>query len=69
MGSIDSTRQDGAEPFHHKASHHTIFPQRTLIVCLLLALATVALYNPVTRAPSTVTRAPAGAITLSQFVE
>jgi tetratricopeptide (TPR) repeat protein len=51
MGSIDSTRQDGAEPFHHKASHHTIFPQRTLIVCLLLALATVALYNPVTRAP------------------
>jgi hypothetical protein len=54
MGSIDSTR-DGAEPRHHTnphpASHDTIFPQRKLILCLLLALATVVLYNPVTRAP------------------
>ena len=66
MGSIDSSREHGAEPPHHTTSphtssthtasphtvdSHTIFPPRKLILCLLLALATTALYNPVTRAP------------------
>ncbi len=39
--------RSGQAPPHH----HTTFSQRKLILCLLLVLATLALYNPVTRAP------------------
>jgi len=49
MESIDSTGLDGGLRLRSgqaPARHHT-----TLILCLLLVLATVALYNPVTRAP------------------
>jgi len=46
MESSEWTHRDGAEP-----RHQTTFPQRKLILCLLLVLSTIALYNPVTRAP------------------
>jgi protein O-mannosyl-transferase len=46
MEAIDLPRLKGAEP-----RRHTTFPQRNLILCLLLVLATLLLYNPVTRAP------------------
>jgi Tfp pilus assembly protein PilF len=50
MKSMDSTEQ---KPAQHAADSHIFHvPQkRRLILCLLLALATLALYNPVTRAP------------------
>src|SRR5882762_874577 len=50
MKSMDSTEQ---KPAQHPAEPYIFHdPQkRRLILCLLLALATLALYNPVTRAP------------------
>jgi Tfp pilus assembly protein PilF len=50
MKSMDSTEQ---KPGQHPAGSHIFqVPQkRRLIFCLLLALGTLALYNPVTRAP------------------
>lgn len=50
MKSMDSTEQ---KPAQHPAEFQIFHvPQkRRLILCLLLALATLALYNPVTRAP------------------
>jgi Tfp pilus assembly protein PilF len=50
MKSMDSTEQKPAQ--HPAESHIFHVPQkRRLILCLLLALATLVLYNPVTRAP------------------
>ncbi len=46
MESLESTGRDGPP-----SRRYATFPQRKLILCLLLVLATVALYNPVTRAP------------------
>ena len=54
MESIDSTSRNGTEPRRHTTFvplHYTAFFQRKLVLCLLLVLATVALYNPVSRAP------------------
>ncbi|MFZ0798330.1 MAG: tetratricopeptide repeat protein [Terriglobales bacterium] len=54
MESSEWTHRDGALRLRSGQApprHHTIFPQRKLILCLLLVLATIALYNPVTRAP------------------
>src|ERR1035438_9167596 len=50
MTSMDSTEQ---KPGQHPAGSHIFqVPQkRRLFFCLLLAFATLALYNPVTRAP------------------
>src|ERR1700730_2096864 len=50
MKSMDSTEQKPAERLAESPIFH--LPQkRRWILCLLLALATLALYNPVTRAP------------------
>ena len=46
MGSIDSSSSAQAPPHQH-----TTLSQRRLILCLLLVLATLALYNQATRAP------------------
>jgi tetratricopeptide (TPR) repeat protein len=54
MESNDLIRQDGVLRLRSGQApprHHTSFTQRKLISCLLLALAAIALYNPVTRAP------------------
>jgi len=49
MNSIDSIQQDGQHPAGAFISH--VPQKRRLILCLLLALATLVLYEPVTRAP------------------